>query len=72
LAERIKATIPQIEVIYMSGYTDELLVRHGALGQGITFLEKPFTQDSLINAVQKALAETHTGRDDHARAAAKS
>src|SRR4029077_19746530 len=72
LAERIKATIPQIEVIYMSGYTDELLVRHGALGQGITFLEKPFTQDSLINAVQKALVGTHTGRADHARAAAKS
>ena len=72
LAERIKATIPQIEVIYMSGYTDELLVRHGALGQGITFLEKPFTQDSLINAVQKALVGTHTGRDDHARAVAKS
>jgi len=72
LAERIKATNPQIEVIYMSGYTDELLVRHGALGQGITFLEKPFTQDSLINAVQTALAGTHTGREDRARAAAKS
>jgi len=70
LAERIKATNPQIAVIYMSGYTDELLVRHGALGQGITFLEKPFTQDSLINAVQTALAGTHTGRDDRARATA--
>jgi two-component system cell cycle sensor histidine kinase/response regulator CckA len=72
LAERIKASNPQIEVIYMSGYTDELLVRHGALGQGITFLEKPFTQDSLVNAVQTALAGTHAARVDRARGIAKS
>jgi len=42
-------------VLYMSGYTDDALVRDGALDDGTLFLHKPFTSDSLANAVRQAL-----------------
>ncbi len=56
LADRIRGIHPKIGVVYMSGYTDELLAHHGALGNGTLFLEKPFTRESLIQAVQNSLA----------------
>jgi two-component system cell cycle sensor histidine kinase/response regulator CckA len=55
LVERLRASQPGIKIVYMSGYTDELLAHHGALDSGIAFLEKPFTQESLLQAVQAAL-----------------
>ena len=56
LVERLGASHPNLKIIYTSGYTDELLAHHGAIGRGIVFLEKPFTRESLLQAVQTALA----------------
>ena len=56
LAERVRTLNPNIKTIYMSGYTDELLAHHGAIHSGITFLEKPFTQESLMRVVQGTLS----------------
>ena len=55
LVERLGASHPNLKIIYTSGYTDELLAHHGAIGPGIVFLEKPFTRESLLQAVQTAL-----------------
>jgi nitrogen-specific signal transduction histidine kinase/ActR/RegA family two-component response regulator len=59
LAERVRTLNRDIRIIYMSGYTDELLAHHGAMHSGITFLEKPFTQESLMRVVQKTLSGAH-------------
>jgi FixJ family two-component response regulator len=60
LAERIAALRPEVRVLFMSGYTDEAIVRHGVLEAGMHFIEKPFTPTTLavkVRAVLKARAE---------------
>jgi CheY-like chemotaxis protein len=55
LAERLKAAHPEIKVLYMSGYTDDAVLRHGVIGQETAFLQKPFTTASLARKVREVL-----------------
>jgi two-component system, cell cycle sensor histidine kinase and response regulator CckA len=55
LTERIAAFCPTLPVVYMSGYTDDAIVRHGILEEDIYFLQKPFTRESLLSKVREAL-----------------
>ena len=58
LAEQLRAVRPDIKVLYMSGYTDSAIVRHGVLEPGTTFLNKPFTPDTLTRKVREVLEVT--------------
>jgi two-component system, cell cycle sensor histidine kinase and response regulator CckA len=46
---------PDLRVIYMSGYTDDAIVRHGVLEPGLAFLQKPFSVDRLLRRVREVL-----------------
>ena len=41
----------------MSGYTDDAIVQHGVLDEGINFIQKPFTPQSLIKIIKEVLGK---------------
>jgi two-component system, cell cycle sensor histidine kinase and response regulator CckA len=55
LAERIAALGAPIKVLYMSGYTDDAVLRHGVSGSGAAFLQKPLTPGMLTRKVREVL-----------------
>ena len=56
LAERLHAGNPDLLVIFMSGYTDEILDREALVGPGALFVAKPFTPAALVRHVDQLLS----------------
>jgi PAS domain S-box-containing protein len=61
LVERISARRPSAKVLYMSGYTDDDIVRRGIGATPSTFLQKPFTPEVLLQHVRDALGQRPAG-----------
>jgi signal transduction histidine kinase/ActR/RegA family two-component response regulator len=57
LADRVTEKRPEVAVVYMSGYADDAIVHHGILEEGVHFIHKPFTADSLLTTLRQALEE---------------
>ena len=55
LADRLHQIRPELLVLFMSGYTDDAIVDHGILQEGIDFIHKPFTSEVLARRVREAL-----------------
>jgi CheY-like chemotaxis protein len=55
VADRIQQARPGIRVLFMSGYADELIARKGVLDRGVSFLQKPFTIDTLVTKIREVL-----------------
>jgi PAS domain S-box-containing protein len=56
LATHLSAPRPEMKVLYVSGYTDDTIVRHGVLEPGLAFLQKPFSPKTLARKVGEVLA----------------
>jgi CheY-like chemotaxis protein len=61
LAEKLGQLVPNLPVLFMSGYTDDAIVRHGVQESRVAFLQKPFTQESLLRSVHQVLAAYRSG-----------
>ncbi|HEX5437615.1 MAG TPA: PAS domain S-box protein [Gemmatimonadaceae bacterium] len=57
LTEALAPTHPDLRVLYISGYTDDEIIRRGLLDPSMAFLQKPFTATDLLRAVRGALDE---------------
>jgi CheY-like chemotaxis protein len=55
LYETILRSRPGLPVIYISGYTDEVIGKHGVLEKGVDLIHKPFTSQALAEMVRKVL-----------------
>ena len=60
LFERIREFVPDVGVVFMSGYTDDVIAPHGVLDAGVVFVEKPFRQETLAQKAREALDQTRT------------
>jgi CheY-like chemotaxis protein len=56
LADDLRRRRPSIKVLFVSGYTDDIVGRHGVLDAGVQFLPKPFTGTALAAKVAEVLA----------------
>jgi len=63
LAQRLLQAGRVRKVLHMSGYTDDVLVRYGVLHSRISYLEKPFTPDTLCRQVREALEGNRASMD---------
>ena len=57
LARRATELQPQLSVLFISGYTDEEIVRRGLLEAGRPFLQKPFTPEALVNQIAEVMRQ---------------
>lgn len=57
LFSRAAETRPDLKVLYMSGYSDNVIAQHGILDEGVQFLQKPFTGHGLVTKVQEVLTQ---------------
>jgi PAS domain S-box-containing protein len=58
LAERVCAADPKVKVLYLSGYTEDAIMREGGPGPGTSFLQKPFTLQALSQQVRELLQDS--------------
>ncbi|HAA04913.1 MAG TPA: hybrid sensor histidine kinase/response regulator [Syntrophobacteraceae bacterium] len=55
LFQQVAARRPGVRVLYISGYTEDVIVHHGVLEEGISFIQKPFTVQGLATKVREVL-----------------
>ena len=55
LAERVRVVAPKVRILFMSGYAEDTVLRHGAEASETPFLQKPFTIAQLARKVREVL-----------------
>lgn len=57
LHEEVTTLFPKAKVLYMSGYTEEVVTHRGVLEKGIPFLQKPFSVHALTTRIREVLED---------------
>ena len=63
LAQELSALHPKTSILFMSGYTDDAVVRHGIMDKDIEYLQKPFTAESLVRRVGEVLRDARNAHE---------
>ena len=59
LADRLQIHCPALKVLFMSGYTANVIAHRGVLDTGVNFIQKPFSKNDLLSKVRKVLDEAN-------------
>jgi DNA-binding NtrC family response regulator len=65
LSQHLLELQPSMKVLFTSGYTANVIVQHGVLQEGIEFLAKPYTLESLARRVRDVLDKQDQSREGH-------
>ncbi len=57
LSERVSRAHPEVKVLFMSGYTENVIAHHGVLKEGIHFIQKPFSVAALARKIRETLED---------------
>ena len=60
VADRVRGILPGIKTLFVSGYTDDAILRHGVLDEGVAFLNKPLAHEPLARKLREVLGSTST------------
>jgi CheY-like chemotaxis protein len=55
LAAQLMALVPDLKILFMSGYTADVITQRGMLNEGVCFISKPFSINDLATKVREAL-----------------
>ena len=55
LAKKLAVQRPDMRVLFMSGYTQNVIIHHNVLDAGLVLLQKPFTPDALLQKVRSVI-----------------
>jgi YesN/AraC family two-component response regulator len=58
MANQIAKVLPELRVVFMSGYTEHVLLQDGQLDARIEYLQKPFSLQTLRQRLTRVLSET--------------
>jgi PAS domain S-box-containing protein len=61
LADQLRQTRRDMRLIYMSGYTEDMIVHHGVMTSDVAFLQKPFTPELLLRKMRETLDRRQDG-----------
>ena len=60
IASRLKEVRPDLRVLFMSGYTENAIVHHGRLDDGVHLIGKPFHREQIARKVSEVLGDAGT------------
>ncbi len=60
--DRLKASMPGLRAVFISGCPSDVIAPHGVLDEGVESLQKPFTRRHLLNRVREVLDEQRVPR----------
>jgi two-component system cell cycle sensor histidine kinase/response regulator CckA len=55
LVGKLESRSPHLKVVFMSGYTDDAVIRHGLLTADVAFIQKPYSAQALAEKVRATL-----------------
>ena len=55
IVEAVQKDYPEMKVLFMSGYTDDIIASHGVRNDGVFFFQKPFSVDEFAHKVREVL-----------------